>query len=286
MSQAGELNSGNSIVPVTVPIFFQTDAGTATAAANILKVNGAGGATTSAPGNSNQIVITAAAGPTPFAVLQEFDDFLGSNAGLRGASKLQWNNSFVNLDNGTADHPGVYKTNSGQSFNSLVLGDNNGSNNFSPIVLGGGITTITWVVNISTLSNAGNSFNYYAGLVDYLSINSISESFVNGVYFKYNHALNGGRWTINSTRASTTTTVNTTSIVSTAWTTLTIVVNAANTSASFFVNNVQVGTAITTNLPLLPISPVVAIFNQAGVNPQTLIDLFYINIALTNPRST
>jgi hypothetical protein len=286
MSQAGELNSGNSIVPVTVPIFFQTDAGTATAAANILKVNGAGGATTSAPGNSNQIVITAAAGPTPFAVLQEFDDFLGSKGGNRGGSKLSWGTSSVDMDNGTADHPGVYKTDAGQSFASLALADNNGGFSYSPILMGGGITTLSWVVQLPTLSNASNSYDYYAGFLDANSLSVVSEAFQNGIYFKYNHALNGGQWVLNATRASTTTSVNTTTAVTTAWTTLTIVVNASNTSASFFVNNVLVGTAITTNLPLVSLSPFISIFNLAGSSPVTFIDLFYINIVLTNARST
>jgi hypothetical protein len=265
---------------------FVTDAGTAEAASNIIHVNGAGGATTSAPGNSNQIVITAAAGPTPFAVLQEFDDFLGSNSTSPSQSKLSWqcNNQSTLLTNGTSNHPGIYISSTSGTQNGIYLGVTFNGTTPSPIVLGGGTTTISWVIDLPTLSNGTNSYDFYCGYGDALTLGTTSESFVSGLYFKYNHALNGGSWTINATSASTTTTVNTASVVTTAWTTLTIVSNANNSSASFFVNNVNVGT-ITTNLPTVAISPMCVNFKEAGTPPTFLIDLFYINIVLTNPRS-
>lgn len=223
-----------------------------------------------------------AQGFQPNAVLQEFDDFLGSNSAVSGASKLAW--SFILSNNGmtdgTSDHPGIYQTGTSQANAGIYLGTTSNG----PIVLGGGTTTLTWIVQLPTLSTGGNSYNYYCGFADATTLGGFDDLFVNGLYFKYNHALNGGQWTINSTRASVTTSVSTASVVTTSWTTLSIVINAGNTSASFYVNNVLVGTAITTNLPTVAICPFIGIYNLAGTNPITLFDLFYIVITLSNPR--
>lgn len=218
----------------------------------------------------------------PNVVLQEFDDFLSDTQAGSGDSKLQWN--FILSNNGpttgTADHPGIFQTGTSQENAGLYLGPG-----ASPIVLGGGTTSLSWVVKLPTLSTGGNSYNYYCGFADATTLSGLTEAFVDGVYFKYNHALNGGAWTINATSSSVTTSVNTASTVTTDWVTLSIVVNSTNTSASFYVNNVLVGSAITTNLPTAAISPMVSIYNQTAIsNPVTQIDLFYIDIALTNPR--
>lgn len=235
---------------------------------------------TNGPGTIDLAVTTQQFAPN--AVLQEFDDFLGSNSAVSGASKLAW--SFILSNNGmtdgTSDHPGIYQTGTSQANGGIYLG----TGSKGPIVLGGGTTTLTWIVQLPTLSTGGNSYNYYCGFADATTLGGFDDLFVDGLYFKYNHALNGGQWTINSTRASVTTSVSTASVVTTSWTTLSIVVNAGNTSASFYVNNVLVGTAITTNLPTVAICPFIGIYNLAGTNPITLFDLFYIKITLSNPR--
>ena len=58
MSQAGIINTVSGAVPPTVATSYVTDNGTAFPALNILNVNGGVGVVTSAPGSSNQIVIT------------------------------------------------------------------------------------------------------------------------------------------------------------------------------------------------------------------------------------
>ena len=290
MSQAGEVNSGSSIIPGDVPIFFVTDSGTAEAAMNILKVNGAGGTTTSAPGNSNQIVITSAATPfTPNATLNEFDDFLcPTNSG----GKLAWFNIIGNKapfnTNGTAANPGISSYLPSAPGNasgiSLVKSGPIFPNVVGDFVLGGGVFSMNWVIQLTALSAGGNTFSFAAGLADATSLNTPTNAFVNGVYFQYTDSVNGGQWTLNCTKASTTTTVNTTTAANTSFVNLGISVNAAGTSVGFTINGVTVGTAIITNIPTATITPFFMATNTAGTNPQLNVDLWYVSYTLTTPR--
>ncbi len=58
MSQIIKTLASGGPIPPNIPTSFVTDNGTATPALNILNVNGGTGVVTSAPGSSNQIVIT------------------------------------------------------------------------------------------------------------------------------------------------------------------------------------------------------------------------------------
>jgi hypothetical protein len=268
---------------------FVTDAGTAEAASNILHVNGAGGATTSAPGNSNQIVITTAATPfTPNATLNEFDDFI-SPTGQGG--KLQWANiqgCSVFSINGTAVNPGIssYLSNGPGNASGIALDkkSSSGPNTIGDFVLGGGAFSMNWVVQLSALSAGGNTYRFSCGLADATSLNTPTDSFVSGVYFQYTNTVNGGNWTINCTNASTTTTVNTATAAGTSFVNLGISVNAAGTSVGFTINGVTVGTAIITNIPTACITPFFMAINTAGTNPQLNADLWYMTLTLTTPR--
>lgn len=234
-------------------------------------------------GGSGRSTTVAVSTFQPNVVLQEFDDFLTNRTSDRNNTKLAWNGlqSSSNLFDGTVDHPGIIVTGTTTDSSGIYLGQSNSAN---AITLGGGVTSMTWVIQLPTLSDGVNSYNYYCGFADAATLGALSESYVDALYFKYNHALNAGQWTINSTSASVTTTVNTASVVTTSWTSLTIVVNAGNTSASFYVNNVLVGTAITTTLPTTPVCPMSVIYRQAGTLEAMRMDLFYIDIALTTPR--
>lgn len=225
-----------------------------------------------------------AAGFQPNAVLQEFDDFLNHQSASAG--KLDWRTGagaqeFITSNFVDINHPGVYSCDvSTQDDSSMFLGNST----LGDLVLGGGTTTISWTVKMPVLSNGTDTYTIICGLQDAPSCESATITPVNGVYFQYSNALNAGSWTINTTAASTTTTVNTSSVVTTDWVTLSIIVNAANTSASFYVNNVLVGTPITTTLPTSVICPCFIVNYGAGTVPAVLVDLFYIVIALSNPR--
>ncbi len=290
MSHAGFLNNGGTVVPGDVPIFFETDDGTAESSMNIILVNGAGGTTTSAPGGSNQIVITSAATPfTPNATLNEFDDFI-SPTGQGG--KLQWQSILgssapINI-NGTAANPGItsYIPSGAGNANGIALNkrSSGGQNTIGDFVLGGGVFSMNWVIQLTVLSSGGNTYSFAAGLADATSLNTPTNAFVNGVYFQYTNSVNGGNWTLNCTNSSTTTTVNTATAANTSFVNLGISVNAAGTSVGFTINGVTVGTAIITNIPTATITPFFMATNTAGTNPQLNADLWYMSYTLTTPR--
>lgn len=232
-------------------------------------------------GGSGRSTTVAVSTFQPNVVLQEFDDFLSENGNSKDY-KLNWQQFLTapGFTNGTTDHPGIATTKSYShpDGSGLFLGTT-----FNPIVFGGGVTSVSFIVQIPTLSTGINDFNYYCGLADGNTLSGGTTAFVDGAYFKYNHALNAGQWTLNTTNTSVTTTVNTATAVTTGWTTLNIVANANDSSISFYINNVLVGTN-TTNLPTAAISPMVFTISNAGTIPATNVDLFYIDIALTNPR--
>lgn len=224
-------------------------------------------------------IVTAISTFNPNQVLNEFDDFISTSGGSLPQGKLEWSGVTTVASNtaGTANNPGIWMTDTVQAVASISL-------NGPPFVLGGGVLTISWIIRTPTLSGGGNTYVYSAGLADSTTLLAASKTFVDGVYFQYTDTVNGGNWQLKSTKASVTTTVNSASTVGTNFTTLSIVVNAGGTSVSYYVDNVQVGTAITTNIPTAGVTPFMQVFNTAGTNPTTEIDLFYINYVLATPR--
>jgi hypothetical protein len=228
-----------------------------------------------------------AAGFQPNAVLQEFDDFIASTEnGI--FSKLNWariNNSLRQVA-GTINNPGIWSLEPAGGVNiGIYLNQADVLiNEIGPFRLGGGTTTINWIVNLTALSSGGNTYRFSCGLSDTTTLNSNSDSFVDGVYFQYTNAVNGGQWQIKSTSSSVTTTVSTSVVTAIGFNTLTMVINAGATSISYYINNVLVGTAITTNIPTASLTPFVYATNLSGTTPEIQIDLYWMTLALSNPR--
>jgi hypothetical protein len=223
------------------------------------------------------------AGFQPNAALQEFDDFIEGGTG----NKLVWTGfggSAQIYSAGTVNNPGILLSRVAGINGGLYIGESNNSTQVGPIALGGGVTTVNWVVQLPSLSAGGNTYRFSCGLADGVSLSNGVDTFVNGVYFQYTNAVNGGQWTINCTNSSTTTTVNTNVAANTSFVTLSIVANAAASSISFYINNIAVGTAITTNIPTASLAPFFSAVNLSGTTPNILADLFWITIALSNPR--
>lgn len=242
---------------------------------------------TNGPGTIDLAVTTQQFAPN--AVLQEFDDFISfsSNAGGNNA-KLAWNGISTTLDpiDGTIDHPGMVRSPSRATagVSGIVLNEI-GDNALESIVLGGGITTVSWVARINTLSTGGNTYRQTIGMADANTIYGLTtDAYVSGVYFSYTDTVNGGNWVINCTSASVTTSVNTSVPADTSFHTFSIVANAGATSVSFYIDNVLVGTAIATNIPTVAILPFINQVRTAGTTSTVDIDLFWITINLTNPR--
>jgi hypothetical protein len=273
---------------------FVTNLGTAEAVNNVLNVLGISGTTTSAPGSSNTINITSS-NNLPTATLNEWDDFLAT-PGTTGSAhtamgvKLGWQSPGSGLPltanaAGTATNPGIAIMEAASQNNYLFLGDYLSSAAATgPIALGGGITTITWIIQLSALSAGGNTYRFSCGLADGVTLNSSSDSFVNGVFFQYTNSINAGQWTLNTTASSATTTQNSTTAAGTSFVKLAFIVNAAASSVQFFINGVGVGTPIVTTIPTAAITPFCFVTNLSGTTPVISLDLFWVNIALTTPR--
>lgn len=226
----------------------------------------------------------------PNATLQEFDDFVSTFGDNTHTSKMPWSgngSSFISATPGTNTNPGIMAiqnfTPGSTSGIFLRQGPNSGTDT-AAFASGGGAISNSWVVQLSSLSSGGNTYRFSCGLADGTTLVGSTDAFVDGVYFQYTNAVNGGQWTINCTKGSVTTTVNTSVVATTNFVTLTAVINTPGTSVSFFINNVLVGTPITTNIPTNPITPFVTAINLTGTNPTFNADLWYINYALTTPR--
>lgn len=234
------------------------------------------------------IASNASSAFAPNTVLQEFDDFISSATGH--SSKLVWDRQGATpfQSDGTTDHPGIYSVapTAGQVGQFYLRQQNSvGTENIGPIALGGGITTINWVVQLSALSSGGNTYRFSCGLADDVTLSAQSDSYVNGVYFTYTGTVNSGNWQIKNTAASVTTTGSTTVAASTSFVTLSIVINAAATSVAYYIDGNQVSVSpLTTNIPTAALTPFVATINTAGTTPQYNIDLFWMSIVLSNPR--
>ena len=116
--------------------------------------------------------------------------------------------------------------------------------NLGVLLFGKGIATFESDARIVTLSDATNTYALRVGFID-----SITAEATDGVFFRYTHSVNGGRFQA-VCRNNNTESVVDTAITATAniWYDFEITVNASATSAEFKINGSVVAT-ITTNIP-------------------------------------
>ena len=117
-------------------------------------------------------------------------------------------------------------------------------NSTNRIRLGGLRQVYEWRVRIPTLSDATNTFQTIIGIT---SSNTAGLP-ADGVYFYYSHGTNSGRWRCSCT-ASSATTSNDSAITVTANQWYKIRYEIEGSSVLFFIDGVQIGTAITLNVP-------------------------------------
>jgi len=275
MSQAGQISGEGAILPVTVPIDFVTDDGTATADNNILNVLGGDGIETSGVDNT----ITISQKFEPNRILTLVDDFLCQN-GTGGAApgQLMWNHlgNITTLSTTSNAHPGIMHFNN-EAHSGISLSESAGRYNF---ILGGGEISLNFVVNLVTLSTGVARYVNYIGMTD----DQTGVPIINGVYFSYSDDVNGGNWVLNCTSASVTSSVNSAIAATTGYHNYQIVINAAATSVSFFIDGVSAGASIVANIPTAVISPYFLSSRTSGALPATEIDLFYMKQVLTTAR--
>lgn len=97
---------------------------------------------------------------------------------------------------------------------------------------------------VLNLSDGTDTFTVYLGFID-----SATGDATDGVYWRYSHGINGGKWQcVTRSNSSESTADSGAAVVANTWYRLRIVVNAAGTSAAFYVDDSLVAT-ITTNIP-------------------------------------
>jgi hypothetical protein len=269
LSQAGILNDAGAIIPGSVAETFVTSAGTAIPVLNVLNVLGA-------IGSGNTVNIFA-----PNKLVNIFDDFLTTNSTSNSPGSLNWlqgsSNVFRTIS-GSATNPGQVVCSGNSNPGTICLADSQGSTGY-PLVLGGGTYAVNWVHNLVTLSTGVNRYICQLGIMD--TKDAVSQ---NGVYFSYSDNVNGGRWLLNCSSAGVTTSVDSGVAANTSFNNFGFLINAAGTSVSFTINGATVGTAITTNIPVLNISPMLKMLPTIGNNSASQTDLFYMQYILTTAR--
>lgn len=148
-----------------------------------------------------------------------------------------------------------------------------GSTNTNIVSVNAG--TILWSARIQlpNLSDATNTYTLRGGLMS-----SFSAEPSNGIYFRYTHGTNSGKFEA-VTRAAGTETATDTGITAAASTTydLDIVVNAAGTSVSFMINGTVVATN-STNIPSGAMGYNLGVIRSAGTSNFLALDVDFEEI--------
>ena len=213
--------------------------------------------------------------PTINSQIELFDDFIVGMPGL-----LPWDrvtNSVSFTVKNVTNRPGVFKASSTSASGNLSLTTViNGSTLTQGVFLGNNVYhEFIWAIKIDVLSSANPDYNLRFGVMS-ASANSPTST-VSQLTFRYNHAINSGRWTINNQSGSSTTTVNTTTAADTDWHEFKITVNAAGTEVKYYIDNVEVsGSPVTTNIPTTAQKPVFYFDSNSGISEKSfLVDYYY-----------
>ena len=275
MSQSGLVKITSASLPSDVPISFDADLGSATAILQTIEILGVSGVSTSASGNT---VTIDGSGASTNKTINEFDDFTSGN----DTYKLNWYNygsNFTPFEGNISGHDGVAKL-SGAVNGSLGLGYTSGGQSKLSFIFGSGILTINWVFKFSALSNGTDDYTAYIGMGNNFDIGEPSD----GAYLKYNHSVNSGNWVAVTADGGTRTTSNSTTAVDTNWVRATIAINADASSVSYYINDVEIVTAITTNITSNRNGPQFSIIKNAGTLSDIYVDLFYYTRIFTTAR--
>lgn len=210
-----------------------------------------------------------------------FDDFISGNT----QSGYGWQSSSGNsgtggVDNGvsTTSNTGIYLLSTGTTS----TGRHSLYNYLSLLFFGGGVVTLTSLINIPVLSTSTERFKIWIGFGD---ISVQAGDMVDGAYFEYDESVSAN-WRIKTSTNTIRTTETTTTPVTTGWVQLKIVVTNTE-KVEFFINEVLVGT-ITTNIINTngrATGLIYKIEKTAGINPRNFyLDYVYFHKLLNTPR--
>lgn len=150
-------------------------------------------------------------------------------------------------------------------------------------VFSGGEAVYETSVKVVTLSDGTETFTVRCGWND-----SQTADGADGVYFRYTHSENSGRWVLVARSNSVETATNSTATVpANSWDRLRIVVNAAGTSAEGFVDGVSIGT-VASNIPITQARATgmtTGIVKSAGTTSRNIVvDYIMVKQAFTAAR--
>lgn len=190
-------------------------------------------------------------------------------------------NTLNNTDNG--GNPGNVVLNTGTTTTGragIGWGTNNGHQTFR---LGSGIWWNEWRLYLDNLSDGTETYTFYGGFLDVVSGDA-----TDGVYFRYTHSVNGGRFEAICRNNSTETAVDTgITVAATTQYRMRIEINAAGTSVVFKIDGSSVAT-ITTNIPTATsrtTGPLLNMLKSAGTtNRLARIDYWDVITFLTTAR--
>jgi len=222
----------------------------------------------------------------PISRIYLVDDFLASTGSAAQTGNLNWQAG--NTGSGAAPttliapdsyHPGVLSLNTGTTAtgrSSILLAATTGAGTMKPY---SGAFTMTWYVQVPTLSNGTDQFAFRCGFGDFTS-----GDMQNGIYMEYDSSVSAN-WSLKAANGSTRTSVVTSiAVAAGSWTKLQLFTNNAAVSFSLAINGTTVGT-INSNIPTSDISPIATMIKTLGTTARSVyIDYFVLDYKLSATR--
>ena len=226
---------------------------------------------------TDTVTIAASGGGSSFdptTTSEAFDDFL-NNADADEAGALGW--AVTNTGTGTppdtitgvANHPGIIQLGTGATGTTRSC-IHLGLNGIPPVLTLGGIVFTT-----SVRVGAVTGFSRFVGGLG--DVVNASGDQTNGVYFAFDIAAGETTWKLITASAGTRTRRDTTiTVVAGTWYCLKFTINSAGTSIQASVDGVDLGAAVTTNIPTVALNWLYKGDGVgAGVNTDLDIDYFH-----------
>lgn len=179
----------------------------------------------------------------------------------------------------SSNHPGVIDLNTGSNTaGRATLVQVTPSDQ---IVVGGGIIRFDAVLKLSALSDGTNTYSVRTGLGT-----SINAGDADGIYLRYTHGTNSGKWQGVCRLSGSESTVDTGITADTSFHRLGFVINAAANSVQFRVDGSDVGSPATTNIisAATRMTPATIVKSAGGTSRTLSIDYYRLAMEFTTAR--
>lgn len=214
-------------------------------------------------GSLGQFLEASAAGTPQWQdsnlVLDFVDDFVNGIFNMWGFATGSGAGAGVGLDLlQTAANPGVVKMNTGTTSGGWALVSGNAA--AANLFLGAGTDLYEAIVKLSALSNGTDTYQTDLGV-----FGTQIGAYTDGISWRYSSTLNGGNWTLNSSKGGVSTQVDSgVAASSSVFVRLGWKLSGSGTSLQGYINGAPVGAAITTNIPTARLMIIQQIVKSAG----------------------